>query len=55
MPEKVVNESSNCKALIFNENPLGTMVICKEGEKLIPDVQWWDVEYFVKEVLENGR
>lgn len=52
---KVVNESSNCKALIFNENPLGTMVICKEGEKLIPDVQWWDVEYFVKEVLENGR
>lgn len=52
---KVINESPNCKALIFNENPLGTMVICKEEEKLIPDVQWWDVEYFVKEVLENGR
>lgn len=51
----VVQESSNCKALIFNENPLGTMVICKKEEKLIPDVQWWDVEYFVKEVLENGQ
>ena len=52
---KVINESSNCKALISNEDPLGTKVICKEGEIFIPDVKWWNVEYFVKEVLENGK
>lgn len=52
---KVINESSNCKALISSEDPLGTKVICKDGEIFIPDVEWWNVEYFVKEVLENGR
>ena len=51
---KVVYESSNCKALIFNENPQGTAVISNSGEEVISNVDWWDIEYFVKEVLENG-
>ena len=52
---KVVCESSNCKALIFNENPRGTAVISNSGEEIISNVDWWDIEYFVKEVLENGN
>ena len=51
---KVVSESSNCKALVFNENPQGTSVISSSGEEVISNVDWWDIEYFVKEVLENG-
>lgn len=52
---KVVRESPNCKALIFSEEPSGTLVVSNVGEKLIPNVQWWDIEYFVREVLENGK
>ncbi len=52
---KVVSESSNCKALVFNENPQGTSVISSSGEEVISNVDWWDIEYFVKEVLENGN
>lgn len=52
---KVVCESSNCKALIFNKNPRGTIVVSNSEDAFIPDVNWWDIEYFVKEVLENGN
>ena len=52
---KVVGESSNCKALISNGNPEGTIVVSDSKEVLIPGVKWWDIEYFVKEVLENGN
>jgi hypothetical protein len=52
---KVVSESSNCRALIRNENPQGTIVVSHSKEVTIPAVNWWDIEYFVKEVLENGN
>ena len=49
----IIKEASECKALIFNEEPLGTIVVeNQEKRSLIPDVHWWDVEFFVKEVLE---
>ena len=52
---EVVKASSNCKALILNENPQGTIVVSNSEDAFIPDVNWWDIEYFVKEVLENGN
>lgn len=51
----LVKEAPNCKALIFDEDKAGTMVVNKQEETFIPNVQWWDVEFFVKEVLENGK
>ena len=51
---KVVSESSNCKALVFNENPQGTSVISSSGEEVISNVYCCVIEYFVKEVIENG-
>lgn len=51
----MVKASSNCKALILNENPQGTIVVSNSEDAFIPDVNWWDIEYFVKEVLENGN
>ena len=51
----VVKDASNCKALILNEDKGGTVVVSKQDKFFIPDVQWWDVEFFVKEVLENGK
>lgn len=53
--KNILKDSPNCKALICSENPFGTIVVDNQGELFIPDVQWWDVEYFVKEVLENGK
>lgn len=52
---EVVSESSNCKALVLNKNPQGTIVVSNSEDAFIPDVNWWDIEYFVKEVLENGN
>ena len=52
---EVVKASSNCKALVLNENPQGTIVVSNSEDAFIPDVNWWDIEYFVKEVLENGN
>lgn len=49
----VVAQSPNCIALINSadaKNP-GTIVVRGLTEMLIPNVEWWDVEYFVKGVL----
>lgn len=52
---RILKESSNCIALVSNDNPSGTLMVDKDKETLISEVQWWDIEYFVKEVLENGK
>ena len=49
----VVTQSPNCTALVNSddaENP-GTIVVRGSTEVLIPKVEWWDVENFVKGVL----
>jgi hypothetical protein len=49
----VVAQSPNCTALVNSAdaaNP-GTIVVRGSTEVLIPDVEWWDVEHFVKGVL----
>jgi SIR2-like domain len=49
----VVAQSPNCTALVSCadiENP-GTIVVQGTTETLIPNVEWWDVENFVKGVL----
>ena len=49
----VVAQSPNCTALVNSAdatNP-GTIVVRGSTEVLIPDVEWWDLEYFVKGVL----
>jgi hypothetical protein len=49
----VVAQSPNCTALVNSAdaaNP-GTIVVRGSTEVLIPDVEWWDVENFVKGVL----
>ncbi|WP_419692881.1 SIR2 family protein [Mannheimia haemolytica] len=51
----VVKEAPNCKALIFDGDKAGTRVVSKQEETFIPNVHWWDVEFFVKEILENGK
>lgn len=52
---KVVKNAPNCKALIFDQDNNGTVVVSQKEEVFIPNVQWWDIEFFVKEVLENGK
>ena len=50
---KVIAQSPNCTALVNNAdttNP-GTIVVRGTTETLIPNVEWWDVEHFVKGVL----
>ena len=52
---EVVAISPNCTALVNSaeaKNP-GTVVVSSTTETLIPDVQWWDVESFVRGVLTN--
>lgn len=51
----VVKSAPHCMALIFDEDKDGTVVVSQQEEVFIPNVQWWDVEFFVKEVLENGK
>jgi hypothetical protein len=49
----VVAQSPNCTALVNSadaKNP-GTIVVRGTTETLIPSVEWWDVENFVKGVL----
>jgi hypothetical protein len=49
----VVAQSTNCTALVNSadaKNP-GTVVVRGTTETLIPSVEWWDVENFVKGVL----
>lgn len=49
----VVAQSPNCTALVNSvdaKNP-GTIVVRGTAETLIPSVEWWDVEKFVKGVL----
>lgn len=49
----VVAQSPNCTALVNSadtKNP-GTIVVRGTAETLIPSVEWWDVENFVKGVL----
>ena len=49
----VVAQSPNCTALVNSAdaaNP-GTIVVRGSTEVLIPNVEWWDVENFVKGVL----
>lgn len=53
--KNVVKNAPSCKALIFDKDRAGTIVVSKQEETFIPNVQWWDVEFFVKEVLENGK
>ena len=51
--QKLVEQSPNCIALVASTdatNP-GTVVIRGTTETLIPSVEWWDVENFVKGVL----
>ncbi len=51
---EIIEEAPECKALIFNESPSGTMMVAKQEKRLlIPNVQWWDIEFFTKEVLEQ--
>lgn len=49
----IITQSPNCIALINSAdtfNP-GTIVVRGSTEILIPNVEWWDVEHFVKGVL----
>jgi hypothetical protein len=49
----VVAQSPNCTALVNSadaKNP-GTIVVRGTTETLIPSVEWWDLENFVKGVL----
>lgn len=50
--EVVIKASANTIALIHHADPVGTMVVTQEGRELIPDVQWWDLEHFIKGVLK---
>lgn len=49
----VVAQSPNCIALVNSADAAkpGTIVVRGLTEILIPDVEWWDVEHFVKGVL----
>lgn len=48
----VVQNSASTIALVHSDNPIGTAVITQVGQDVIPDVRWWDLEHFIKEVLE---
>lgn len=50
--ESVVQASANTIALIHHADPLGTAVVTQQGREVIPDAQWWDLEHFIKGVLE---
>lgn len=50
--EDVVQCSANVIALAHSNNPKGTVVITQTGQEVLPDKQWWDLEHFIKEVLE---
>jgi hypothetical protein len=50
--EAVIKASGNTIALIHHADPVGTMVVTQEGQELISDVQWWDLEHFIKGVLK---
>jgi hypothetical protein len=50
--EAVVTSSANTIALVHCASPLGTTVVTQHGSNLIAGVQWWDLEQFIKGVLE---
>ena len=51
--QTVVAQSPNCMALVSSTDAKypGTVVVRGTSETLIPSVEWWDVENFVKGVL----
>lgn len=50
--ETVILASANALALIHSDDPLGTAVVTQTGREIIPNAKWWDLEHFIKEVLE---
>lgn len=50
--EAVILSSANALALIHSDDPLGTTVVTQTGRETIPYAKWWDLEHFIKEVLE---
>lgn len=50
--EAVIHASANAIALIQHDDPVGTAVVTQRGRVVIPGVSWWDLEDFIKGVLE---
>lgn len=50
--EAVIQASANTIALAHCPDPVGTAVVTQYSEAVIPGVQWWDLEQFIKGVLE---
>jgi hypothetical protein len=50
--EAVISASANALALIHSDDPLGTTVVTQTGREIILNAKWWDLEHFIKEVLE---
>lgn len=50
--EEVVRCSANVIALAHSDDPKGTVVVTQAGQEVLPDKRWWDLEHFIKEVLE---
>lgn len=50
--QAVIQASANTIALIHHDHPVGTRVVTQQGHEVIPGVAWWDLERFIKGVLE---
>ena len=50
--EAVIQASANTIALIHHADTNGTSIVTRIGREIVPDTRWWDLEHFIKGVLE---